>query len=211
MIRTVTPPASTPAALVTATARTLLGAPASDDDAILALIQEATKQAETIAAKPLVYAVYQERIVLDIPGQQWLYLQARPVSSVTSVAYGTDDALDEGTEADEFAVWPRGLYREDGWDTGEPGWLVTYAGGYWMTPSMGASPPATAQTIDVGGLQVRRAVWEMVHATWTRDARDTTVSGRSAPGGASVRYAGDGSLVIPPGAVGLLGGLDGAV
>lgn len=210
MIRTVMPPVSTPAALVTATARTLLGATASDDDAILELIQEATRQAEVIAAKPLVYAVYQERIVLDKPGQQWLYLQARPVSSVTSVAYGTDDALVAGTESYQYAVWPRGLYMEDGWDAGEPGWLVTYAGGYWMTPSMGASPPATAQTIDVGGLQVRRAVWEMVHATWKRDKRDPALTSLS-KAGASASWATGSGLVVPAGTVGLLGGLDGAV
>lgn len=210
MIRTVTAPSSTPAALATATTRATLGATAGDDAAILALIQEATRQAEIIAARPLVYAVYQERIVLDRPGQQWLYLQARPVSAVTSVAYGTDTALDEGTDPDEFAVWPSGLYREDGWDTGEPGWAVTYAGGYWMPASMSGSKPATAESIDVRGLHVRRAILEIVHATWERDARDPSLRSL-AKSGATASWATESGLVLPAGAVGALGGLDGAV
>jgi hypothetical protein len=208
VLQITTPPASTPAALVTATARAWLGADAADDTRIQALIEEATRTAEDIAGRRWIYRVYQERIVLD-QWSQWLYLQARPVASVTSVAW-SDDALVEGTDSDEFSVWPRGLYMEDGWIAGRPGWLVTYAGGYWLPASMTGTMPTTAQSIDVDGLTLRRAIWEIVHATWERDRRDATLRGFS-KSGASASFAGEGGLVVPPGAVGMLGGLGGAV
>ncbi len=196
MIRVTTAPTATPAALVTATVRAQLDATAADDTAIEALIQEATRMGEEIAPRPWVYREYEERII-PREVKTWLYLVARPLSSVTSVAFGTNTAIDEGTDADEFAVWPTALYREDGWDTGEPGWLIKYFAGYDL-PSSDDPAPTTAASIDREGLAVRGAIFQIVQATWTTNPAIKRFKKDSA----ETEFFGD--VTVPPVAMGVL-------
>lgn len=202
MLQVVTAPTSTPAGLLTATYRPRLsGAVAGDDDRILEIIEDLTQEGERLSPGRWVYAVYKEQIVLDNL-QTMLYLQARPVASVTSVAFGTATALDAGTDATEYAIWPgQGLYRENGWDTGEPGWAVTYAGGYWL-PSMGAAPGSPVADIDVEGVHLRRALWVSLQATWAEDRDpDSRVKSVNIAGAVAVTTAtrnDSGRLVLPP-------------
>ena len=204
MLQVVTPASSPPRAVVTATARSRLGATAADDALIEQVVEEATRTGERVSGIRWIYRVYQERITLSRATSR-LWLNAHPIAAVTSVAFGTSTALTEGTEASEFAIWPRNIYLENGWDAGEPGWLVTYSAGYWMPPSMGVSIPTGAESIDHEGVHLRRAVWETVQASWTSDEADPNVAEEEMQGekGGKVRKkyssaSGSGSRLVVP-------------
>lgn len=203
-LQVVTPASSPPRAVVTVTARSRLGATAADDGLIKEVVEDATRTGERVSGVRWIYRVYQERVTLSRATSR-LWLNAHPIVAVTSIAFGTSPALTEGAAPNEFAIWPRNLYRENEWHAGDPGWLVTYTAGYWMPPSMTGPIPAGAESIDHEGVHLRRAVWETVQASWTSDEADPNVAEEEmqGQGGGKVRIkyrGGNGSgsrLVVP--------------
>lgn len=169
MLRVETAPADPPRAITTASAVRRLGEDASQRASVEALIIEATAWAEKASPGRWVYQEFLERIRLANPGERMLYLSGRPVASVTSVSFSGDDplVLDE-----DFEIWPRGLYNEDGWSAGGRGWDVRYFGGFWLPASMTGSIPAGAESIEVEGAHLSRATWQIVQAEWARDHRN---------------------------------------
>lgn len=212
MLRVTTPATATPAAWtsaqVTSTLRPrLVKAVAADDARILEMVEELTREGERLATGnpgALWYQGYTERIAVQRLSKR-LYLSARPVAAITSVKYDTEDALTEGTDPENFTVYPWGLYRENGWDIGEPGWSVVYLGGYWL-PSMGSSPPATisdfvdATDFDRRAYHLRRALFGAMAFTWESDRGLQSVRSHGKSGRSIVHTGGEGGKPLFPGA-----------
>jgi len=182
MLDVITPATATPSfwtlSQMSATIRPRLkGAVAGNDAQLVEISEEIAREGDIIATGhpgALWYQEYQELLRLD-RSRQWLYLQARPVAAVTSVAFGEDDPVVEGTEADEFSISERGLYRECGWGSGSPGWTVQYFGGYYLA-SMGLTiPAAIADYVDPAtghdrrALRLKSAAWRGIQQRWNDD------------------------------------------
>lgn len=203
MLKITTPPAAKPEALDPTAMVGVLEAEASEEPRIQQLIQDATRLAEQLACRRLWYREYEERLEGDDTDR--LYLQARPIASVTSVAFGTDDALVEGTEPDEFEVWPEEgfLYRQAGWLAGTPGWRCRYFGGFWLV-SMGTAPGGGEVELDVDGGHIRRAIEDIVRLSYQMDGQDHTVKREKIGGAAPIEYEFRDGLWCPKGAVQVL-------
>lgn len=169
MLRVETAPTDPPRAITTPSAIRRLGEDAAQTRNVEALIVEATAWAERASPGRWIYQEFLERVRLANDGERMLYLSARPVVSIGSVSFSGDAPL---VIDEDFEIWPRGLYNEDGWAAGGRGWDVRYFGGFWLPASMGDSIPAGAESIDVEGAHLSRATWQIVQAEWPRDHRN---------------------------------------
>lgn len=165
MLRIETHPDNPPRGLLTATVREDLGLSSQFDRRIERTVEDATAAGEVVSSGFWVYREFFERIILERSSRR-LYLQARPVQSVTSVFLDGQEFIE--TEGD-FEVFPGFLFREDGWHanahkshghshsggihfhTGRAGWEVRYFGGYWLPASMGPARSSFAGTLESPG------------------------------------------------------------
>lgn len=170
-LRITSHPAAVPQALDPTAIAAGLGA-TGEEAAVGKLIERMTDQFERLAGLKLWYRGYRE--VIEGGDDDRLYLSARPVVAVSSVAQGTDDPLDEGSEDDEYEIWDSYLYRADCWPSGRPPWTVNYTAGWWL-PSMGETPAAGTTALAVAQPEVELAIQRMVELQWQIQAGDQRV------------------------------------
>jgi hypothetical protein len=173
----------------------LLGA-TGQEARVQTLIRDATRIAEQIARRKLYFRTYEE--VLE-GGDDRLYLQARPVSDVISVAPdGGGLPIDEA----RYEIWAEEgfLYRVR-WPRGA--WRVRYRGGYWL-PSMSGDKPATAADVGQEGRHIRKAVEDIVVLSFQMDGVDRTIKSERAGGRASVSTEYETGIWCPEGAEAVL-------
>ena len=196
-LRVTTPPASPPLALDAAATAARLGE--ADTALVEDWIRRATDYAESLSGIKIYYREYEQyRQIESGYLDPRFYLRARPVWSVSSARFGTDDALVEGTESDaEFEIWAdQGfLNRPDCWDYGAPGWRIQFSAGYWL-PSMGPTPPPGVQTLAIGAPRIEGAIFDIVKATGEASGKDATVKRRKLSD-SEVEYHSASDLWIP--------------
>lgn len=198
MIRVVTPPAAVPEALVLSSTVTLLKASSAQQSRVQELIQDASRLAEQIACRSLWFRGYEQTVE---GGDDRLYLSVRPISQVTAVRATLGG---EAVSPSLYDLWPEdgAISRQGGaWTRGS--WLVAYEGGYWL-PSMTGPRPETAADVAITGRHIRKAVEDIVVASWSVDKMDRGVRAESMGGKASISTTYNTDLYIPDGALAVL-------
>jgi hypothetical protein len=215
VLRIVTPPTTTPLAIVPADAVARWG---GDSARVTALVEDATRIGEQIARCRWIYRDYEALVEDRGDDQGRLWLPVRPVAAVALLHLDddADETVEAGAEDDDFELWPEAgvLRRRAGWSTGGVPWRVRFTAGYWLPASMGEEVPADAASIDVEGRHVRRAIEEIVQTSIGVDRLDRTVKSDRIGGLASIGTEYDTGVRVPkgagePGAVEVLVEVDG--
>ena len=197
MLRVLTDFSTPPEALVVADVYTDLGAVSSADQLrARRIVQQATAAAERIALRPLWFRTYEERT--DGDGLDRLYLTVAPVCEIVSCAFGDDDALEEETDFLLFADKAYLLGLDTVFPAGSPYWITEYTGGLWI-PTNGGSPPTGAKRIEVFGMDVQAALWEMVRYSYRAWKNDPTIKSERIGGAASIATEYETGLYLPEG------------
>ena len=156
-----TRPVATPQALdPTATAARLDAV--ADEAVISGIITEVTDEVERQAGVRVWYREYLERV--EGGGHEHLYLGARPIVSVVSVADDSGYTVTEGSDYDQFVV-----HQEDGsllrssWPAIV--WTVRYFAG-WYLQSMADPVPTGAYRLEAERPSLAGAIFEAVKLTY---------------------------------------------
>lgn len=198
MIRVTAYPDSAPEALDMAATMSRLRAPDSAASRVELLVQDATALAERIACRKLWFRGY-EQIAAGCGDR--LYLDARPIASVSSIAPATGGSP---LDPSGFEVWPEdgALFRPgSGW--GRLDWRVAYFGGYWL-PSMQGDVPDGAAALGERAPHIAKAVEDIVAASWDSDRLDRSVRSESMGGKTAISTTYNTDLTVPADALAVL-------
>lgn len=196
MIRILTDFATPPEALAVADVYTDLGAVSAADQArAQRILRQATAVAEKIALRHLWHRSYEARI--DGDGLDRLFFPVCPIDEIESVTFGPDG--DELVEDEDFV-----LFRDKGYllgldrvfCQGSPFWISTFTAGYWIPTNTGTAP-ATARKIEIHGLDIQAAIWEMVRFSYRAWKNDPTIKSERIGGAASIALEYETGLYLP--------------